>query len=56
MKTKYDTDKLKLEKKIPDISDLVKKSDYMTKVSEIEGKIPTISGLSHNFAINCGWE
>ena len=34
LKTKYDADKLKLEKKIPDTSNLVKKSDYNAKVSE----------------------
>ena len=45
LKTKYDTGKTKLEKKIPDTSKLVKKSDYNVKVSEIEGKIPSISGL-----------
>ena len=39
-------DKLELEKKIPDTSKLVKKSDYNAKVSETEGKIPSISGLA----------
>ena len=38
LKTKYDTDKLGLEKKIPNTSNLVKKPDYNAKVSEIEGK------------------
>ena len=38
LKTKYDADKLELEKKIPDTSDLIKKSDYNTKISEIEKK------------------
>ena len=51
LKTKYDTDKLKLEKKIPDTSNLVKKSDYNTKISEIEGKIPSISGLATTSAL-----
>ena len=46
LKTKYDADKLKLEKKIPDTSNFVKKSDYNTKVSEIVGKIPNIRGLA----------
>ena len=45
LKTKYDTDKTELEKKIPNASDFVKKSDYNAKASEIEGKIPSISGL-----------
>ena len=39
LKTKYDTEKIKLETKIPDTSNLVKKSDYNTKITEIEGKI-----------------
>ena len=33
LKTKCDTDKTELEKKIPDISKLVKKSDYNAKIS-----------------------
>ena len=51
LKTKYDADKLKLEKKIPDTNNLVKKSDYNTKVSEIEGKIPSITGLTTTTAL-----
>ena len=54
-KTKYDTDNLDLEKKIndadkkiPDTSGLVKKTDYNFKISEIEGKIPSINGLATN--------
>ena len=35
LKTKYDTDKLELEKKIPNITNLVKKTDYNTKISKI---------------------
>ena len=35
----------KIEKKIPDISSLVKKTDFNTKVTEIEGKIPDVSSL-----------
>ena len=46
LKTKYDTDKTKLENKIPDTSNLVKKTDYNTKITEIEGKIPDISNLA----------
>ena len=45
LKTKYDTDKSDLEKKISDVdkkildtSDLVKKRDYSSKITEIEGK------------------
>ena len=46
LKTKYDADKLKLEKKIPDISNLIKKSDYNNKITEIENKIPDVSNLA----------
>ena len=54
LKTKYDTDKSDLEKKISDAdkkildtSKLVKKNktDYNAKISEIKNKIPNISGL-----------
>ena len=46
LKTKYNTDKTELEKKISDTSGLVKKTDYNTKITEIEGKIPDISNLA----------
>ena len=36
MKTKYDTDKSEIEKKKPDTSGLVKKTDYNTKITDIE--------------------
>ena len=35
----------KIEKKIPDISSLVKKTDFNTKITEIEGKMPDVSSL-----------
>ena len=38
LKTKYDTDKSKLENKIPGTSGLVKKTDYNSKITNIEGK------------------
>ena len=38
LKTKYVVDKLKLEKNIPGISNLIKKSHYNTKITEIEAK------------------
>ena len=48
-KTKYDTDKSDLEKKIsdadkkiPNTSGLVKKTDLNAKITKIEGKIPNI--------------
>ena len=46
LKTKYDTDKLELENKIPDTSGLVKNTDYDSKITDIKGKIPDISGLA----------
>ena len=58
LKTKYDTAKLDLEKKISDedkeISDnigLAKKRDYNVKISEIIAKIPSIAGLATNTAL-----
>ena len=41
MKTKYQTDKTELEKKIPDMSNLVGKA----KLTELEIKIPSVSNL-----------
>ena len=38
-------------KKIPDTSGLVKKTGYSSKITEIEGKIPSISGLATNSAL-----
>ena len=45
LKTKYNTDKTKLENKIPDTSGLVKKTNYNTVTTELENKIPDISNL-----------
>ena len=42
LKTKYSTDKTELEKKISDVSNLVKK----TKFTELEKKIPDVSNLA----------
>ena len=47
LKTKYQTDKAELEKKIPDVSDLVKK----TKLTEFENKIPDVSNLATTNAL-----
>ena len=51
-KTKYEKDGAdfqnkisKLDKKILDVSDLVKKTDFSAKISEVEGKIPDVSGF-----------
>ena len=40
-----------LENKIPDTSSLVKKTDHNTKITEIENKISSISGLVTNAAL-----
>ena len=52
LKTKYQTDKTELEKKIPDVSNLVKKA----KLTELENKIPDVSSLKKKDCINCGRE
>ena len=49
LKTKYDTDKLELENKIPDTSGLVKKTDYDAKIPDKEGKIPDVTKNSINY-------
>ena len=47
---KYNTDKTKSEKN-SDTSDLVKKTNYNTKITEIAGKIRSISGLATKTAL-----
>ena len=47
LKTKYQTDKTELEKKIPDVSDLVKK----TKLTKLENKIPDVSSIATKTAL-----
>ena len=42
LKTKYQTSKAELEKKIPDLTNFVKK----TKITEFENKIPDNSSLA----------
>ena len=51
LRTKYDTDKSGLEKKVPDTSKLVKKTNYNAKITEIENKIPNITGLAFTAAL-----
>ena len=46
LKTKYDTDKFELEKKIPNTSGLLKKTDYIAKSTDRESKIPSINSKS----------
>ena len=48
---KYNADKTELENKIPNLFDFVKKSDYNAKVSEKEGKTPSINGLATTAAL-----
>ena len=50
LKTKYDTEKTKLETKIPDTSNVVILK-YNTKITEIEGKIPDINNLATKTAL-----
>ena len=47
LKTKYHTDKTELEKKIPDVSNLVKKK----KLTELENRIPDVSSLARKTAL-----
>ena len=47
LKTKYQTDKAELEKKIPNVTDFVKK----TKLTELENKIPGVSSLATKTAL-----
>ena len=47
LKTKYQTDKAKLEMKISDVTDFVKK----TKLTELEDKIPDVSSLATKTAL-----
>ena len=51
LKTKYDTDKSKLENKIPDTNGLVKETDYNTKITKIEGKISDVTNLAIKTAL-----
>ena len=57
-KTKYEKDgpdfenKInKVDKKITDVSDLVKKTDFNATITEVEGKIPSITGLATSSAL-----
>ena len=47
LKTKYQTEKAELEKKIPNVTDFVKK----TKLTELENKIPDVSSLATKTAL-----
>ena len=41
-----------MQKKNPDTSGLVKKTDYDAKISKIESEIPSISGSATSFALD----
>ena len=47
LKTKYDTEKSELEKKIPNVTDFVKEA----KLTELENKIPDTSNLATKTAL-----
>ena len=47
LKTKYQTDKTELEKKVPDVSNLVKKA----KLTGLENNIPDVSSLATRTAL-----
>ena len=47
LKTKYQTDKTELQKKIPDVTDFVKK----TKLNGLENKISDVSSLATKTAL-----
>ena len=47
LKTKYETDKTELEKKIPDVSNIVKK----TELTELVNEIPDVSSLATKTAL-----
>ena len=51
LKTKYNTDKTKLENRTPDTSGLVKKTNYNTKITGLENKILDISNLATKTAL-----
>ena len=47
LKTTYNTNKIELEKKIPDVTDFIKK----LKLTELENKVPDISNLATRTAL-----
>ena len=51
LKTKDDTDKSKLENKIPDTSGLVKITNHDARIADIEGKIPDVTNLTTKTAV-----
>ena len=47
LRTEYQTDKTELERKIPDVTDFVKK----TQLTELDNKIPDVSSLPTKIAL-----
>ena len=41
----------KVDKKIPDVTSFVEKTDFDSKIAEVEGKIPNTSGLATNSSL-----
>ena len=50
-KINCDADKSEIENKIPNISSLVKKTDYNSKITEKEDQIPDVSSLATKTAL-----
>ena len=48
LKTKYQTDKIELQKRIPDVADFAKK----TKLTELEHKIPDVGSFATKTAVS----
>ena len=48
----YDKEQSKLEKEILETSGLAKKTDYSTKIANVESKTPDVSGLATKAALN----
>ena len=51
LKSKYNTDKSELGKKLLILADLLKKTDYNAKISEKENILPSINGLATTSAL-----
>ena len=56
LKTRYDTGTSEIETKILDTSGIVKKIGYNAKITEVEGKKPSICTLATKCCINCLWK
>ena len=43
---------IKIDKKVPDISSLVKKTDFNSKIIKVENKIPNVNGFLLTIVFN----